>query len=54
MLSEAVIKDLDGVPIRVASIRHLILLKQAAGRPLDMGDIEALRDFAADTGEEVE
>ena len=54
MLSEAVIKDLDGVPIRVASIRHLILLKQAAGRPLDMDDIEALRDIAADTGEEVE
>ncbi len=54
MLSEAVIKDLDGVPVRVASIRHLILLKQAAGRPLDMDDIEALRDIAADIGEEVE
>ena len=26
----------------------------AAGRPLDMDDIEALRDIAADTGEEVE
>ncbi len=54
MMSEAVIKDLDGVPIYVASIRHLILLKQTAGRPLDLDDIEALRDIAAETGEDVE
>lgn len=53
MLSEAVIKDLDGVPIRVASIRHLIILKQVAGRPLDMDDIQALREIAAETGQEV-
>src|SRR3546814_4900646 len=32
MLADAVVKDLDGIPIRVASIRHLILLKQSAGR----------------------
>lgn len=54
MLSDAVVKDLDGVPIHVASIRHLILLKQVAGRPLDMDDIHALRDIAAETGEDVE
>ncbi len=52
MLSEAVIKDLDGVAIPVASIRHLILLKQAAGRPQDMVDIEALRDIATETGQQ--
>jgi len=54
MLSDAAIKDLDGVPIHVASIRHLILLKQAAGRPRDMDDIEALREIAAETGQAVQ
>lgn len=52
MLSDAVIKHLDGVPIPVASIAHLIALKQAAGRPQDLDDIQALRDIAADTGQE--
>lgn len=54
MLSEAVTKDLDGVPIRVASIRHLIMLKRAAGRPLDLDDIQALHEIAAETGQEVQ
>ena len=54
MLADAVIKDLDGVPICVASIRHLIQLKQAAGRPQDRDDIEALRIVAAETGQEFE
>ncbi|MCY7355752.1 MAG: nucleotidyltransferase [Lysobacter sp.] len=53
MMAEAVVKDLDGVPIPVASIRHLITLKQMAGRPLDMDDIEALRQIAAETGQEL-
>lgn len=50
--AKAVVRDLDGVPVRVASIRHLIELKQVAGRPLDLDDIEALREIARDTGEE--
>lgn len=54
MLAEAVIKELDGVPIRVASIRHLIQLKRSAGRPQDLEDIEALHVIAAETGEEIE
>lgn len=54
MRSEAVIKDLDGVPIPVASIRHLIVLKQAADRPLDCDDIQALREIAAETGQETQ
>ncbi len=54
MLSEAVIKDLDGVPIRVASIRHLIILKLAAGRPLDLDDVQALREIAAEAGQEAQ
>lgn len=52
MLAQAVIKDLDNVPIPVASIPHLIALKQVAGRPQDVDDIQALRDIAADTGQE--
>ncbi len=51
LLAHAVIKELDNVPIPVASILHLIALKQVAGRPRDLDDIEALRDIAADTGE---
>ena len=46
MLADAVIKDLDGVPIRVASIPHLIAMKQVAGRRHDLDDIEALRQIA--------
>jgi hypothetical protein len=49
--AEAVIKDLDGVPIRVASIRHLIAMKRLAGRRHDIDDIEALRQIAAQTGQ---
>ena len=42
-----------GVPIKVGSIRHLIRLKQVAGRPQDMLDIDALRMVAAETGQEI-
>lgn len=51
MLAHAVIKDLDGVPIPVASIPHLIALKQVAGRPQDLEDIQALREIAVETGQ---
>lgn len=42
---EAVVKDLDGVPIRIASIEHLIAMKQISGRRRDIDDIEALRQI---------
>lgn len=54
MSADAVTKDLDGVPIHVASIRHLIAMKQVAGRRNDLDDIEALRLIAAQTGKPVE
>ena len=51
MLAEAVVKDLDGIPIRIASIRHMIAMKRVAGRRNDLDDIEALREIAAETGQ---
>lgn len=54
MSAEAVAMDLDGVPIPVASIRHLIVMKETAGRPQDLDDIEALREIAAETGQEAQ
>jgi len=48
--ADAIVKDLDGVLIPVASIRHLIRLKQAAGRSRDLDDIRALREIARETG----
>lgn len=41
--SDAVIVDIAQTKIRVASIPHLIQLKEAAGRPRDLADVERLR-----------
>ena len=54
MFADAVVKDLDGTPIRVAAISHLIQMKQAARRPQDLDDIEALRTVAAESGQKLE
>jgi len=51
MQADIVLKDLDGIPIPVVSIRHLIQLKQMAGRRQDIDDVEALREIARETGQ---
>ena len=51
MRSEAVTKNLDGVTIPVASIRHLIAMKSDAGRSRDVDDIVHLRQIAIETGQ---
>lgn len=43
LLRDAVRKDLDGVSVPVASIEHLIRMKQEAGRERDREDIAKLR-----------
>lgn len=45
LLRDAVAKDLDGLIVAVASIDHLIEMKQAAGRARDLDDIEKLRQI---------
>jgi hypothetical protein len=39
---DAIEVTLDGIPLRVASVPHLIALKRIAGRPQDLADIEQL------------
>lgn len=51
LLREAVRKDLDGTTVPVASIDHLIEMKENAGRPRDLEDIGKLRQLRdADRG----
>lgn len=43
--------DVGGVPVRVASVDHLIAMKRAAGRPQDLADIAALDALRAEEPE---
>ncbi|MGD8201314.1 hypothetical protein ACQE98_11685 [Ornithinimicrobium sp. W1679] len=38
--------DVAGVPVRVASVAHLLRMKQASGRPQDLADVAALSQLA--------
>lgn len=47
LLTDAVVKDMDGQKVRIASIPHLIEMKQRSGRPRDLQDIDKLRQILA-------
>lgn len=52
LLDRAIIKDLDGLPVPVASIADLIAMKRLSARPRDLDDIDKLqqiRDAEQDT-----
>jgi len=50
LLAEASVLTLGGVPVAVASRRHLIAMKRQAGRPQDLADIAALEELEKDRG----
>lgn len=50
LFHDAESKVIDGIPVRVASIEHLIEMKQAAGRPRDLDDIAKLRQIRDEGG----
>lgn len=43
MFKDSVVKEVDGVMIRIASIEHLIEMKERARRPKDLEDINVLK-----------
>ena len=49
LVAEAVVVELDGQRVTVASVRHLIQMKLAAGRPQDLEDVAVLRDLGAES-----
>ena len=53
MWADAVVRDHDGVKVRIASIPHLITMKKIAGRPRDLNDIAELTKIAIKTGQEL-
>jgi hypothetical protein len=40
--AEAIDGELDGIPLRVCGLDHLIAMKRAAGRPRDLDDLQRL------------
>jgi hypothetical protein len=50
LFERAATRDIDGIPVRIASIPDLIAMKRSVGRPQDLDDIVALREIAKETG----
>jgi hypothetical protein len=48
LVSEASVVQLGGVPVRVASRRHLIAMKQRVARARDVDDVAALQELDRD------
>lgn len=48
LLSDAVVVGLGGRAVRIASIDHLVAMKQRADRPQDRADVDALRALQED------
>jgi hypothetical protein len=48
--AEAIEGEVFGIPVRVCSLRHLRLMKEAAGRPQDERDLQALEVAHPDEG----
>lgn len=42
LLAGSEVLIVDDVPVRVASVEHLITMKQSSGRPQDLADVDAL------------
>jgi hypothetical protein len=42
LASAAITGELDGIPLRVCGLDHLIAMKRAAGRPRDLDDLQRL------------
>ncbi|MFK5634019.1 MULTISPECIES: hypothetical protein [unclassified Ornithinimicrobium] len=47
LLAGSDVLRVDGVPVRVASVEHLIAMKRASGRPQDLADIDVLSELVS-------
>lgn len=47
LMADAVVKNMDGLKVRIASIPHLIEMKRRSGRPRDLDDIDKLQQILA-------
>jgi len=52
--SQSVLREVQRVPVRVASIAHLVTMKRSAARPRDLDDITALEQIARELGQDEE